>query len=96
VTQSSDSTQLMQMADLALASARLLLDAGDTDGACNRTYYAMFDAARAPRTGENTPETTRTHNRLIAASGRDGDSAAVLRLPRPVPVSAVEQGLRLV
>lgn len=31
----------------ALASARLLLADGDTDGACNRAYYAMFDAARA-------------------------------------------------
>lgn len=37
----------MQKADRALASARLLLDAGDTEGACNRAYYAMFDAARA-------------------------------------------------
>jgi uncharacterized protein (UPF0332 family) len=38
---------LMQKAARALDSARLLLDAGDTDGACNRAYYAMFDAARA-------------------------------------------------
>ncbi|WP_374327988.1 HEPN domain-containing protein [Azonexus sp.] len=28
-------------------SARVLLNAGDADGACNRAYYAMFDAARA-------------------------------------------------
>lgn len=46
MTQSNDSAALMQKADRALASARLLLDAGDTDGACNRAYYAMFDAAR--------------------------------------------------
>ena len=31
----------------ALASARLLFDDGDMEGACNRAYYAMFDAARA-------------------------------------------------
>ncbi|EGV27515.1 HEPN domain protein [Thiorhodococcus drewsii AZ1] len=31
----------------ALASARLLLADGDTEGACNRAYYAMFDAAHA-------------------------------------------------
>ncbi|OHC67239.1 MAG: hypothetical protein A2045_15515 [Rhodocyclales bacterium GWA2_65_20] len=31
----------------AAVSARLLLNAGDVDGACNRAYYAMFDAARA-------------------------------------------------
>ena len=53
----------------ALASARLLLDAGDTDGTCNRAYYAMFDAARAALAGEDTPETTRTHSGLIAAFG---------------------------
>lgn len=47
MTQSQHATQLMQKAARALDSARLLLDAGDTDGACNRAYYAMFDAARA-------------------------------------------------
>jgi uncharacterized protein (UPF0332 family) len=31
----------------AVASAGVLLDTGDADGACNRAYYAMFDAARA-------------------------------------------------
>lgn len=37
----------MVKAERALASARILLDAGDLDGACNRAHYAMFDAARA-------------------------------------------------
>lgn len=37
----------MAKAVQAVASAKLLLDAGDADGACNRAYYAMFDAARA-------------------------------------------------
>lgn len=69
MTPSDDSAQLMQKADRALASARLLLDAGDTDGACNRAYYAMFDAARAALSDEDTPETTRTHGGLIAAFG---------------------------
>lgn len=31
----------------AAASAKLLLDAGHADGAANRAYYAMFNAARA-------------------------------------------------
>jgi uncharacterized protein (UPF0332 family) len=31
----------------AAASAKVLLETGDADGACNRAYYAMFDAARA-------------------------------------------------
>lgn len=34
-------------ADRALASAEMLLADGDTEGACNRAYYCMFDAARA-------------------------------------------------
>ena len=39
--------ELWNKAEQAAASARLLLDAGDPAGACNRAYYAMFDAARA-------------------------------------------------
>ncbi len=42
-----NATELMAKANQALASAKLLLDTGDADGACNRAYYAMFDAARA-------------------------------------------------
>lgn len=38
---------LMAKAVQAAVSAKVLLDTGDTDGACNRAYYAMFDAARA-------------------------------------------------
>lgn len=38
---------LMAKALQAAESARVLLDIGDADGACNRAYYAMFDAARA-------------------------------------------------
>ena len=66
----------MKAADLlgkamrALASARLLLDSGDVDGACNRAYYAMFDAARSAllATGApTTPELAKTHGGLITA-----------------------------
>lgn len=38
---------LMAKAVQACTSAKTLLDTGDADGACNRAYYAMFDAARA-------------------------------------------------
>lgn len=38
---------LMAKAIQAAASARVLLEIGDADGACNRAFYAMFDAARA-------------------------------------------------
>ena len=61
---------LMQKADRALQSARVLLDGGDTDGACNRAYYAMFDAARAALLASKAPveaEITRTHSGLITA-----------------------------
>jgi uncharacterized protein (UPF0332 family) len=33
-------------AEAAARAAHLLIKAGDTDGAVNRAYYAMFDAAR--------------------------------------------------
>jgi len=39
--------QIMDKAGKALASDRILLNAGDSDGATNRAYYAMFDAAIA-------------------------------------------------
>ena len=38
---------LLAKALQAARSAHVLLQAGDADGACNRAYYAMFDAARA-------------------------------------------------
>jgi uncharacterized protein (UPF0332 family) len=60
----------MTKASRALASAKLLLDSGDVDGACNRSYYAMFDAARAALLSINAPvpaEVARTHSGLITA-----------------------------
>ena len=61
---------LMAKAARAEESARLLLLNADFDGACNRAYYAMFDAARAAllseidRLQESIP---RSHSGLIAA-----------------------------
>lgn len=37
----------MEKAERAYLSARALIELGDADGACNRAYYAMFDAAKA-------------------------------------------------
>lgn len=37
----------LNKARTTVRSARLLLDAGDTNSAVNRAYFAMFDAARA-------------------------------------------------
>jgi len=38
---------LLEKADRAIASAEVLLRDGDAEGASNRSYYAMFNAARA-------------------------------------------------
>ena len=60
----------MIKASRALASAEILLKSGDVDGACNRAYYAMFDAARAALLSIKAPtpvEVTRTHSGLITA-----------------------------
>lgn len=63
----------MDKARRALSGARLLLAAEDTEGACSRAYYAMFDAARAALlsgNAEGTETGTRTHRGLIAAFGK--------------------------
>lgn len=63
---------IMDKAQTALASARMLLAAGDTDGATNRAYYAMFDAAIAALSWadpDRSRELPRTHGGLIAVFG---------------------------
>lgn len=63
----------MWKATQAVASAHQLLAGGDADGACNRAYYAMFDAAHAALRSANVAETasaTKTHRGLIAAFGQ--------------------------
>ncbi len=57
----------------ALASAKLLMTDGDLEGACNRAYYAMFDAAHAAllRLEQSiNPAEIKTHRGLIAAFGK--------------------------
>lgn len=64
---------LMSKAVRACRSARALLELDDVDGACNRAYYAIFDAARAALLVSRAPvepEISRTHSGLIAAFGR--------------------------
>ncbi|MHB8454010.1 MAG: HEPN domain-containing protein [Acidiferrobacterales bacterium] len=61
---------LMAKSRQAVASAKILLNTGDVDGACNRAYYAMFDSARAALLFSCAPvesEITRTHSGLISA-----------------------------
>ncbi|MEW6167130.1 MAG: hypothetical protein AB1651_05480 [Pseudomonadota bacterium] len=57
---------LMAKADTACSSARALLDLGDVDGAANRAYYAMFDAA-APHYWRRVRRSSRILGALIAA-----------------------------
>lgn len=61
---------LMAKALRAISSAEVLLADGDGDGACNRAYYGMFDAARAALLAQAAPvpaEIAKTHSGLIAA-----------------------------
>ena len=61
---------LLAKAIRAAASAKVLLDTGDADGACDRAYYAMYDAARAALLASGSPvepEIAKTHTGLISA-----------------------------
>lgn len=59
-----------EKAEAAARSARILLAAGDTDGAVNRAYYAMLDAAKAALEKVD-PELAkaRTHSSIIRRFG---------------------------
>lgn len=61
----------MRRAEQALAGARLLMETGDPVGASNRSYYAMFDAARAALMSvrPDLGGTIKTHRGLIGAFG---------------------------
>ena len=61
--------ELLDRAKRATESAELLLGSGDLNGACNRAYYAMFDAARAALIAVQPPpasEGIRTHSGLMS------------------------------
>ena len=61
---------LFAKADRARLSALALLYMGDVDGACNRAYYAMVDAARAALLASGAPVQpgiAKTHSGLLNA-----------------------------
>ena len=64
----------MQKARRTLEAARLLLANNDTEGACNRAYYAMFDAAHGV-TVTVLRVTVTVHSIDFAAPAGYGDSA---------------------
>ena len=82
---------LLDKARQACRSARLLLEIDDVGGACNRAYYAMFDAARAALLLSDENETlaaigkshqglvTRFSNRLIRTGVFEKDLGRSLR-----------------
>lgn len=54
----------------AASSAKVLLDTGDFEGACDRAYYAMFNAARAALLASGAPaqpDIGKSHSGLISA-----------------------------
>jgi uncharacterized protein (UPF0332 family) len=55
-----------------LDSAAILLEHDDPESACNRAYYAMFNAARAALWTAGTQELamSKTHSGMIAAFGQ--------------------------
>ncbi len=61
----------LDKAERALQAARLLNEATEIEGACNRAYYAMYDAAHAALLASNKADykVTKTHSGLIAAFG---------------------------
>jgi uncharacterized protein (UPF0332 family) len=63
----------LEKAKRALSAAQILLDADNPEGACNRAYYAMFDAAHAALLAArvSTGQTSiKTHAGLISAFGK--------------------------
>ncbi len=64
--------EIMDKARKALASARILLDAGYSDGAANRAYYAMFDSTMAALAWAgigSAQDQHKTHGGLIGSFG---------------------------
>lgn len=63
----------MRKSEQALTSAQQLIASGDADGARNRAYYAMFDAAQAALLAANLDLAVggiKTHRGLISAFGQ--------------------------
>lgn len=64
-------SDLLRKSEIAMASARHLLERADVEGAADRAYYALFHAARALLAAAVPEEYPRlkTHSSLIAAFG---------------------------
>jgi len=72
MSESALAASYIRKAERALTSARTLLKTKDSEGVCNRAYYAMFDAAHAALWAAGAREDgsiIKTHNGLVAAFG---------------------------
>jgi uncharacterized protein (UPF0332 family) len=70
MTPQRSAASLMAKAAQAVVSARVLLETNDADGATNRAYYAMFDAAQAALLTSGVPAADalgKTHRGVINA-----------------------------
>jgi uncharacterized protein (UPF0332 family) len=67
VTITAFARNLVRKSERALKSARLNMQDGDSDSAVNRSYYAMFNIARAALLSVGVPEEKlpRTHKGVI-------------------------------
>jgi uncharacterized protein (UPF0332 family) len=63
-----DVRRYLEKAERAVSAARILLNADSAEGACNRAYYAMFDAAHAALLAAGV--SVKTHSGLIGAFGK--------------------------
>jgi uncharacterized protein (UPF0332 family) len=73
VKRPDDPSAYSQKAERTLSAARLLLSGGDTEGSCNRAYYAMYYAAQSAllAAGIAEPEEGyKSHQGLIGAFGQ--------------------------
>lgn len=64
----------IEKAQRAVEGARSLLEMGDTEGACSRAYYAMFDAAHAALRAmgiETSGSEIKTHTGLLMVFGKE-------------------------
>jgi uncharacterized protein (UPF0332 family) len=82
---------LVRKSERALKTARLALSSGDFDNAVNRSFYSMFDIARAAllEAGVAEDKLPRTHSGLIddKVSETVGDSTMEKRDAQIEPVS---------
>jgi uncharacterized protein (UPF0332 family) len=76
----SFASSLVRKGERAIRSAHLSLRDGDPDNAINRSYYAMFNVARAAllNAGVSEAELPRTHRGVIEAFRIRGLDPAVL------------------